>query len=190
MRLPLALVIGLLLTGPLCADPPDPPAPIVPEPADTTAMKPAAQRFKELVPGLIDALRDPDPDVRQHAALALATIGTDALKPLTEALKDANKERRAASAYAIGQMGYPGRDAIPELLKTLKDDDANVRRAGAQAISRIVSSENRSLNSLASRQSRSDLLGPPPLSLPTRGIFPAVPEPTPSPTPDKDKPQK
>ena len=188
MRSVFASLLGVLVALPVCAG--DPP-PLSPEPKDRTAdeaMKPAAQRFKDLIPGLIEALKDADPDVRQHASLALAAVGTDALKPLAEALKDVNKERRAAAAYAIGQMGFAGRDALSDLLTALKDDDANVRRASAQAISRIVTSESRSINSMVTGRGRADVFGPAPLSLPTRGAFPTVPEPTP--TPDKDKPEK
>ncbi|MFL5339813.1 MAG: HEAT repeat domain-containing protein [Gemmataceae bacterium] len=180
MRSPLALLIGLLTAATLGAQEPPPPlaTPSVPEPGQT---KPAAQQFKELVPALVDALKDIDPDVRQHAALALAAVGSVAVKPLTEALKDGSRERRAAAAYAIGQMGYVGRDAVPELVKLLKDEDPNVRRAAAQAISRIVSSEGL-------RMSNPPRAGVPALQIqlpvPARGIFPAGPEdPRPDPVP-------
>src|SRR5437868_887761 len=99
MRPLLAMLLGLLVTAQLIAGPPEPPPPLPPLAPnaldDAGIMRPAAQQFKELVPALIEALKDPDPDVRQHTALALATIGQDALKPLIEALTDDNKERRA-----------------------------------------------------------------------------------------------
>jgi HEAT repeat protein len=104
-------------------------------------MRPAAQQFKDLIPTLIEALKDADPEVRQNSAIALASLGQDALAPLKEALKDANKEKRAAAAYALGQMGHAGRDAMPDLLKVMKDEEVNVRRAASQAISRLVADE-------------------------------------------------
>ena len=100
-----------------------------------------ARQFTDLIPGLIEALKDTDSDVRQHAAMSLATLGPEALKPLIESLQDPVREKRAASAYALGHMGYEGHDAMPALLKTLKDEDPSVRRAAAQAISRIISDE-------------------------------------------------
>lgn len=101
-----------------------------------------AQQYKELVPALIESMKDSDADVRQHAAIALATIGRDALKPVLEALKSANKEQRSAAAYALGQMGELGQEGIPELTKALKDEEVVVRRAAALALSRIVASDS------------------------------------------------
>ena len=192
MRLLPAPLLGLVLVAPVCAELPEPPPPLPPTdlatPDQPGPVRPVARQFTELVPALIEALKDSDPDVRQHTALALAAIGADALKPLRDALKDTNKDLRAGAAYALGQMGYTGRDAIPELVKTLKDDDPNVRRAAAQAVSRIVSSESRVLNSGSYRTA---VVAPPPLPLPSNGIFPASPElPKLSRVPDSDKLEK
>src|SRR5207253_9383659 len=75
-----------------------------------------ARQFKELIPSLIDALKDTDAEVRQHSAMALAALGPEAIKPLSDAMKDPVKEKRAAAAYALGQMGSLSRDAVPVLL--------------------------------------------------------------------------
>jgi HEAT repeat protein len=136
-----ALACVLLMSPLLAAQPPDPPPPGTHPPgfglgyADDMA---PARRFKELIPGLIEALKDSDADVRQHSAMALAALGRDAMKPLGEALKDPVKEKRAAAAYALGQMGYLGADSMPVLLTALKDEEAIVRRSASQAISRIL----------------------------------------------------
>jgi hypothetical protein len=100
-----------------------------------------ANQYKDLIPGLMDALKDTDPEVRQHTAMALAALGREAISPLIKALEDPVKEKRASAAYALGQMGHNANEAIPALLKTLKDDEATVRRSASQAISRVLSGE-------------------------------------------------
>ena len=140
MRPIYAVAVALTLAFWAAAGPQDPP-PLLPVPSAADVPKPAAQQFKELIPGLVDALKDTDAEVRQNSALALAALGRDALVPLKEALKDANREKRAAAAYALGQMGVSGREAMAELLKVLKDDEAAVRRSASQAINRIVTAE-------------------------------------------------
>ena len=82
MRRLFLAIAGVALTGwAAVADPPDvpPPAPAGPPPGlsrpgygPSGYDLPTAQQFKELVPGLIDALKDPDASVRQHSAMALA----------------------------------------------------------------------------------------------------------------------
>jgi HEAT repeat protein len=137
--------------------------------------QPAAQQFKELIPSLIDALKDADPEVRQNSAMALAALGQDALTPLKDALKDANKEKRAAAAYALGQMGNTGRDAMTDLLKLLKDDEPVVRRSVSQAISRILTAEG---NMYGFGMARPAIAFPAPGS-----IAPPLPAPGPTPPP-------
>jgi hypothetical protein len=101
---------------------------------------PGAIDYKELIPALIDALKDSDADVRQSAAGALASMGRNAVAPLLEIVKDQAKDKdlRANAAYVLGLMGGNGRDALPTLTKMLKDDDKDVRRRAAFAIQRIV----------------------------------------------------
>ena len=91
-----------------------------------------------LVKRLIDALQDPDPDVRQNLAMALAKIGPAAVEPLTAALADPLAERRAGAAYALGQIGGPARSALPKLLDALDGKDVDVRRQVSHAVSRLV----------------------------------------------------
>ncbi len=144
MRHVFLALVGLAICVPfLAAEPPElqPPPPGFTPGGPPEVFRPANQQFKELVPGLIDALKDTDAEVRQHSAMALAAIGQEAIAPLSEAIKDPSKEKRAAAAYALGQMGYDGREAMPALLKALKDDEASVRRSSSQAISRILNNE-------------------------------------------------
>src|SRR5207253_8228539 len=83
------LLIAAAAAGRLPAQPPpEPPTPALPVPTRT------------LVVALIEALGDTDPEVRVNAAVALANVGTDAVEPLTAALRDRNRDARAAAAYA------------------------------------------------------------------------------------------
>jgi hypothetical protein len=99
---------------------------------------PGGLDYKELIPPLIDALKDSDTEVRQSAAGALAHMGHQAVPALVEALKEKDKELRANVAYVLGQMGTGGQEAAPALVKLLKDDDTQVRRRAAYAIQSIV----------------------------------------------------
>lgn len=93
---------------------------------------------KAIVAALIGALQDADLEVRTNAAIALANVGTDAVDALTATLADRNKDARAAAAYALGQIGGPAASATESLMKALKDEDKEVRRQSAQALSRII----------------------------------------------------
>lgn len=180
MRPLFATLFGLSIAALAAAQPPGPPRPSEPpvgigSPATTGFPRPAAQQFKDLVPSLIDALKDADPEVRQNSAMALAALGQDALTPLKDALKDTNKEKRAAAAYALGQMGNTGRDAMTELLKLLKDDEPGVRRSVSQAISRILTAEGSTYGYGMAR---------PAIGFPMPGpVAPPLPPPSPTPAP-------
>jgi HEAT repeat protein len=100
--------------------------------------RPVAVPAADVVPGLVRALGDVDFGVRQNAAIALAEVGPPALPSLTEALKDRNRDRRAAAAYALGQMGAAARSAVPALVRALDDEDRLVRRQAALAVGRVV----------------------------------------------------
>lgn len=87
---------------------------------------------------LVEALKDADPEVRQHLAAALAKIGPPSVEPLISALKDGVPERRAGAAYALALIGPPARAALPALLAALDDKEVEVRRQVSYAISRLV----------------------------------------------------
>lgn len=89
---------------------------------------------------LIDALNDPDPEVRQNIALSLAKFGSAAVDPLTAALKDSSAERRSGAAYALALIGPPAKAALPALLDALGDKETDVRRQVSYAISRMIPS--------------------------------------------------
>ena len=87
---------------------------------------------------LIDALKDPDFEVRQNLAAALAKTGPRVVPLLREALKDKLVERRSGAAYALGLLGDAARPALPELLDALSDPDPDVRRQASYAVVRVV----------------------------------------------------
>ncbi|MCX7699808.1 MAG: HEAT repeat domain-containing protein, partial [Gemmataceae bacterium] len=120
-------------SGPPGNPPDNPPGIELPAPPNLT------RQYRELIPRLMDALRDSDAEVRQYSALALAGLGEEVIGPLSRALEDPNKDMRSAAAYALGQMGFSAHTAIPALLRALKDEEPAVRRAAAHAISRITS---------------------------------------------------
>ncbi|HKI35888.1 MAG TPA: HEAT repeat domain-containing protein [Gemmataceae bacterium] len=84
--------------------------------------------------GLVRALKDPEKDIRAAAASALARLGVVAVPPLRQALKD----KDASAALALGQIGPPAVNAaIPDLVTALKDDDKELRVAAHHALVRI-----------------------------------------------------
>ena len=84
-------------------------------------------------------LKDPDPDVRQTAALSLGKIAHPSGIPgLKEALKDHDARVREYSAWAIGEIGELVDDAtIIGVVATLGDLEPSVQRASALALGRL-----------------------------------------------------
>lgn len=140
MRLPITISFGFLaLAVEGRAQPPDLPPPELPPPAPASL----TVALPNLVPTLIRELDDPDPEVRQNLALALAGVGASAVPPLIDALRDPHPDRRASAAYALGQMGAEAEPALEALLPVLNDVEPMVRRQSSYAISRIIASVRR-----------------------------------------------
>lgn len=122
------------------------------------------------VPALIDALRGPDADLRQGAAVALGAIGDPrAGDALLAALKDSNfyvrleadralKKLRSRSRTelttklrdpsprvreeAVEQLGAFGASVVPTLIPLLADDDEKVRRTAGSTLARFRDAES------------------------------------------------
>ena len=107
---------------------------LIPPPAD------ARPSDGVVVARLVEALKDPDLDVRLHLGAALAQVPNAAVDPLTAALRDANPSRRAGAAYALGLIGGRAADALPVLLDVLDDPELEVRRQASQAVNRVLAS--------------------------------------------------
>ena len=102
---------------------------------------------EQIAATLVDKLDDPDEEVRQNLAVALARLSPDSLPKLTLTLRDHSADRRAGAALALALVGPPARAALPDLLQALSDESSTVRRQASFAISRILpgrSSETRS----------------------------------------------
>ena len=89
---------------------------------------PALASFKQASPG-------------EQAAIALASMGTAALEPLTNALNDSNPSVRRNAAWAIGELtnmrSGERSGAVPKLVALLDDSDEWIRKASARALGEI-----------------------------------------------------
>jgi HEAT repeat protein/beta-lactamase regulating signal transducer with metallopeptidase domain len=95
---------------------------------NTGRWSPALETFKQPSPG-------------EQAAIALASMGPPAFRPLTTQLGSANSSVRRNAAWAIGELRRmpPGErdDAVPQLISLLGDTDAWVRMAAARALGEL-----------------------------------------------------
>jgi HEAT repeat protein len=93
------------------------------------------------IKALIDALADPDRNVRYCSIVAIETIGpaaAAAVPSLIRLLKDSNDEGiRKAAARTLGAIGAAAKAAIPTLIEALDDKDLYVRFSAAHALGRI-----------------------------------------------------
>lgn len=117
---------------------PAPPGPLPAPVAPPATGGPVTTRPKELVPALVQGLKDSEADVRRINAATLTALGTDAVPALAETLQDKDRDLRANAAYLLGQLGRSATGALPALLGALKDQDGEVRRRAAFAVHRIV----------------------------------------------------
>ncbi|HEY6328349.1 MAG TPA: M56 family metallopeptidase [Blastocatellia bacterium] len=85
---------------------------------------------RQATAALSEALKDPDPNVREEAMRALAlSHGPLSTQAIEAALKDSNSNVRENAVWALGLKGGPG--ASHYLVDALKDRDANVREKAA-----------------------------------------------------------
>lgn len=85
----------------------------------------------ELVPVLVTALDDPDPEIRLAAIEGLGATGADAaIEPLAGVVGDTEMESLAA-IRALGELGLPGAASV--LAPLLSSPDVERRRAAARA---------------------------------------------------------
>lgn len=91
---------------------------------------------KEVVPLLVDALKNGDAGVRALAAEALGQVyqTKDAVPELMEALKDEAAAVRSFAAKSLGKAGSRAREAVSLLIQALEDREASVRAEAAQTL--------------------------------------------------------
>jgi len=90
--------------------------------------------------GLSDALKSPQPLVRQNAALALGEVGPEAkaaVPALAEALRDPEWVVRRQAAVALGRLGPDARPAVPALQRLTHDANSLVRKAAVEALQKV-----------------------------------------------------
>jgi HEAT repeat protein len=107
----------------------------------------------EALRALVAALKDPEKEVRAAAAFALARLGDGAVAPLRQALRT----KDASAALALGQIGQPAVNAaIPDLVAAMNDDDKELRIAVHHALVKIGPP---AVPALAAALARADLRG-------------------------------
>lgn len=93
-----------------------------------TRWSPALAVFKQSSPG-------------EQAALALASLGPAAFRPLANQLDNSNPSVRRNAAWAIGELTNMAPstrwDAVPQLITLLSDSDAWVRMAAARSLGEL-----------------------------------------------------
>jgi HEAT repeat protein len=91
------------------------------------------------IPALIEALKDPDPFVRDNSVDALAVMHPgDVVGPLTRALRDPDANARRRAADTLARVGRETEGAWPGLIELLKDENAEVRKAATAALRRLL----------------------------------------------------
>jgi bilin biosynthesis protein len=99
----------------------------------------ASELLEELgepaVDPLIDALNNPNKNIRRYSAHVLGEIGDEkAIEPLIQSLSDDNKWVRRETSGALSKMGDP---ATQPLIKLLDNPDWKIRGGAAWALGRI-----------------------------------------------------
>ncbi len=89
----------------------------------------------DAVPRLIETLGDEDRLLARLASGALATAGSEAIPPLSQAMKSEVPQVRIEAARALGQTGDP--DAIPTLFAALNDTSAVVVHLAEVGLERL-----------------------------------------------------
>jgi HEAT repeat protein len=155
-----------LLTAVAAAAPPSPPPS-------------AADERSRLLDRMITALDDPDAEVRQNLAFAIAASGRDAIPPLMAALEAESPLRRAGAAYALGLLGTSASETAPALLDALRDKDPDVRRQASLALSRVIPPARTPTPPSPSPAAPPTVILPPPVRFPDMDPVPPSPPPPP-----------
>ncbi|HEX9284178.1 MAG TPA: HEAT repeat domain-containing protein [Nitrospirales bacterium] len=100
--------------------------------APDTLKKLALKMRREIVPVLLDALKDRSP--QPGGVFPARRYGNNL--PTPQQVYDRGEIGIGAATF-LGELGPDGRDAIPALTEALKDPDARFRNAVAEALKRI-----------------------------------------------------
>ena len=101
----------------------------------------AMEVASEVVPALVAALRDDDPQVRRSATEALATLGTAATGAVGELAsrlgEDGDPDVQVGAAETLGSLGRAAAAAAPTLAAALLKPRLRVKAAAARALGEI-----------------------------------------------------
>jgi HEAT repeat protein len=114
------------------------PDPSVRVQASATLASQDPDRLERVLPALVEAMRDSEPQVRANIALALG-IKKDPrpLEPLTTALRDRDMRVRQNAVKSLGVLG--NRAAVPPLMEVVRNDPKwLVRSEAAKALGEIT----------------------------------------------------
>jgi predicted Zn finger-like uncharacterized protein len=92
------------------------------------------------VPALVEALKDPEPIIREAAADALGKFGVEArttASSLLAMLADKETTVRRAALGALAQIGPEAKETLPKLKPALKDADPESRRRALDVLGRL-----------------------------------------------------
>jgi cyclophilin family peptidyl-prolyl cis-trans isomerase/HEAT repeat protein len=110
-------------------------------PANTLLQIVRAEDERRWDDSLKTQLADPDPRVRQRAALAAGRIGDEAAAPVLAEmlLQDRDNDVRQMAAFALGEIESPGGAyALVEVLNRLGQEHSSVRARAVEALGKIV----------------------------------------------------
>jgi HEAT repeat protein len=86
---------------------------------------------------LVNALRDPAPEVRGKAVLELIRIGDPAVIPVAALLEDPDPRIRGVAASTLWSLGPRARQVLPQITHAMADESAEVRLGAAMACEAI-----------------------------------------------------
>jgi HEAT repeat protein len=86
---------------------------------------------------LLRALRDRDPQVASFSAVALGSVGRASVPGLIEALEDPQARIRSLACYGLGLMGPEAAAAVPGLSERFLDGEMQIAEQAAWALARI-----------------------------------------------------
>lgn len=114
------------------------------DPAESESLKKGLHRIGQLeeqgkaaLPLLKSALKNDDPFVRIHSALALVRQGAsdgDTVQVVTESLKSRDPSLRSFGMTVLEEMGPEANDVLKSLSKSLNDPDPQVRIRSAEVL--------------------------------------------------------
>ncbi len=106
---------------------------------------------KKALVALLNALADPDGDVRHHAGEALRAAGP-AVKPvlpmLIESFGGGEPQVRKVAAHALKKIGPAAVKAVPVLVAGLADADPEIRRLAAAALAGVGTKADKAVPAL------------------------------------------